>query len=61
MELNAAAPGNPILGPIDQLPDKEFPDFSFQVFSIRFSGTYYLSRNYRQFPSVNLSLAKESK
>ena len=30
MELSAAAPGDPILGPIDQLPDEEFPDLSFE-------------------------------
>ena len=38
MELNAAAPGDPILGHIDQLPDEEFPDLLFQVFSTRFGG-----------------------
>jgi len=34
MELIAAAPGDPISGPIAQLPDEvEFPDLPFQVFS----------------------------
>ena len=30
MELSAAAPGDPILGPIDQLPEEEFQDVSFE-------------------------------
>ena len=60
MELNAAAPGNPILGLIDQLPDEEFPDLPFQVFSTRFGGVYHLSRSCRHLASVNTGLAKES-
>ena len=52
MELNAAAPGDPILGPIDQLPDEEFPDLPFQVFSTRFGGVYHLSRSCRHLASV---------
>ena len=32
-ELNAARPGDVILGPIDQLPDDEFPDLPFKVFT----------------------------
>jgi len=59
MELNAAAPGDPILGPIDQLPDEEFPDLPFQVFSTRFGGVYHLSRSCRHLASVNTGLAKE--
>ncbi|CAL1129313.1 unnamed protein product [Cladocopium goreaui] len=34
-ELNAAQPGDAILGPIDQLPDDEFPELPFKVFTTR--------------------------
>jgi len=61
MELNAVAPGDPILGPIDQLPGEEFPDLPFHVFSTRFGGVYHLSRSCRHLASVNTGLAKESK
>ena len=47
-------------GPIDQLPDEEFPDLPFQVFSTRFGGVYHLSRSCRHLASVNTGLAKES-
>ena len=55
------APGDPILGPIDQLPDEEFPDLPFQVFLTRFGGVYHLSRSCRHLASVSTGLAKESK
>ena len=61
MELNAAAPGDPILGPIIQLPDEEFPDLPFQMFSTRCGGVYNLSRSCRHVASVSTGLAKESK
>ena len=38
IELNRAKLGDPILGPIDQLPDDEFPDLPLQMFSTRFEG-----------------------
>ena len=42
-ELNAALPGDVVLGPSDQLPDNEFPDLPFKVFTTRYGEVYHLS------------------
>ena len=55
IEMNRAKPG------IDQLPDDEFPDLPFQVFSTRFGGVYHLNRSCRHLASVNTGPSRESK
>ena len=46
-ELNSALPGDPILGPVDQLEDDDFPGLPFQVLTTRFGTVYHLHRNCR--------------
>ena len=60
-KLNRAKPGDPILGPIDQLPDDEFPDSPFQLYSTRFGGVYHLNRSCRHLASVNIGPSRGSK
>ena len=59
IELNAAKPGDPILGPIEQLPDEEFPELPFRVFTTRYGEVYHLDRNCRHLTSINTGISKE--
>ena len=58
IELNRARPGDPILGPIDQLPDDAFPDLPFPVFSTRFGGVYHVNRSCRHLGSANTGCSR---
>ena len=60
-ELNAAQPGDAILGPIDQLPDDEFPELPFKVFTTRYGEVYHLSRRCRHLTSTNSGISTESR
>ena len=61
IELNAAKPGDPILGPIELLPDAEFPELPFRVFTTKFGEVYHLDRNCRHLTSINTGISKESR
>ena len=59
IELNAAKPGDPILGPIELLPDEEFPELPFRVFTTRYGEVYHLDRNNQHWDCQGIKMVQQ--